>query len=266
MLDARGRVVGMSTGLVLGSEVRLGRKSGIGFGVPADWIARALAWIRSGMPPRGWLGAHLVAADSERRERHRLPDHVKLFVAQVFPGSPAAAAGLRRGDGVVKVLGEEVGALPGLQLRLLSMKPGDAVTVEAVRPDGTVVMDLVLAPRPAKPRLDGIDALRYFGGLELVQKEGGRFVVASVFPGSMPALLKVAPGDVLLSVLSKKDWEHGARDNSRWRSVRNAADLEARLETAYSDLDFCLGLRFRARDGVRREVFLWTILTPTAAI
>lgn len=78
--------------------------------------------------------------------------------------------------------------------------------------------------------------------------------------------MEVTLGDVLQSVLSKKDWAHGAKDNSRWRSVHTTPELEARLETAYSDLDFCLGLRFRSKDGTKREMLVWEILTPTAAL
>jgi len=256
----------MSTGLVFGSHVYLGPQSGIGYAVPAEWIGRSLAWIRSGASPRAWIGAYVVPADSESRARFHLPPQVKLFVDQVFPGSPAAATGLKRGDGVLKLQAEEASSLPRLQERLLATKSGDPVPVEVTRSGEILSLSPTASARPDKPRLAGIDALRFFGGLDLVPQDGDRLVVASVTPGSQLAHLKIAPGDVLQSVLSKKDWVHGAKDNSRWRSVHTVADLESRLETAYSDLDFCLGLRFRAKDGTKRELLVWEILTPTAAL
>lgn len=266
MLDARGRVVGMSTGLVLGSRVFFGPTSGIGYAVPAEWVGRAIAWIRSGAPPRAWIGSYAIAADLESRALFHLPPQVKLLIDQIFPGSPAAAAGLKRGDGLLKLQGEEVATLSRLQQRLLATKPGDPIEVEVTRAGEALSFSIRLSARPDRPRLAGIDALRFFGNLALVPGDGEKLVVASVVPGSEPARLKIAPGDVLQSVLSKKDWSHGAKDNSRWRSVRTVADLEARLETAYSDLDFYLGLRFRSRDGTKRELWLWEILTPTAAL
>src|SRR3989338_882109 len=157
-------------------------------------------------------------------------------------------------------------ALSRLQQRLLATKPGDPIDLEVTRAGEALSFSIRLSARPDRPRLAGIDALRFFGNLDLVPGDGEKLVVASVVPGSEPARLKIAPGDVLQSVLSKKDWSHGAKENSRWRSVRTVADLEARLETAYSDLDFCLGLRFRSRDGTKRELWLWEILTPTAAL
>lgn len=266
MLDAHGRVVGMSTGLVLGSRVFLGPQSGIGYAVPAEWIRRAVDWIRGGTPPRGWIGAYAVTANPENRAQFSLPPQVRLVIDQVFPGSPAAAAGLKRGDGILNVQGEDVSTLPRLHVRFLAVKPGETVTLRIARGAESLDRSLTLVLRPEKPRLAAIDALRFFGGLEIVQDGGERLVVGSVLSGSEPAQIRIAKGDILQSVLSKKDWSHGAKDNSRWRSVHTAADLEIRIETAYSDLDFCLGLRFRSKDGAKREMFLWEILTPTAAL
>ena len=266
LIDNRGQVVGMSTGLVFGSRVFLGPQSGIGYAVPAEWIRRSLAWIRAGAPPRAWIGAYVVPAGPDDRAQFNLPSQVKLMIDQIFPGSPAAGAGLRRGDGLLKLQAEDAGTLPRLQERLLGAKAGDAVTVEVTRSGQILSFSLTAAARPDKPRLTGIDALHFFGGLDLVPRDGDKLIVASVTPGSEVAHYKIGPGDVLQSVLSKKDWAHGAKDNSRWRSVHTVADLESRLETAYSDLDFCLGLRFRAKDGSKRDLFVWQILTPTAAL
>jgi len=265
LLDGRGQVVGMSTGMVFGSRVFLGPQSGIGYAVPAEWIRRSLVWIRAGAPPRAWIGAYVVPADSENRAQFNLPPQVKLIVDQIFPGSPAAA-GLKRGDGLLKLQTEDATTLLRLQERILATKAGDAVPVEVTRSGQILSFALTASSRPDKPRLTGVDALHFFGGLDLVPRDGDKLIVASVTPGSEPAHLKIAAGDVLQSVLSKKDWVHGAKDNSRWRSVHTVADLETRLETAYSDLDFCLVLRFRAKDGTKRELFVWQILTPTAAL
>jgi S1-C subfamily serine protease len=225
-----------------------------------------LDWIRSGSVPRAWLGAFAVPADAERRARYKLSPDVKLIVEQVFPGSPAAAAGLVRGDGLVKVLNEEAVSLPRLHERLLKTRPGESAEVAVSRAGQPLSFNLTLTPRPEKPRLSGIDSLRFFGELEIVRQDDDTLVVGSVIPGSEPSRAKIASGDVLLSVLSKKDWEHGAKDNSRWRSVHTVTELESRLDTAYSEFDFCLGLRFRAKDGTKRELLLWEILTPTAAL
>lgn len=265
MIDARGQVVGMSTGLVFGSRVSLGPQSGIGYAVPAAWIAKALAWIRAGMPARAWIGAYPVRTDPDSRARFNLPATVPYFVDQIFPGSPAAAAGLRRGDGLLTIGGVKVTTQSQVQERLLEAHPGEALAVEVMRAGRSEPVSVTLAARPEKPRLSGVDALRFFGDVEIEVRDSDTLVVSAVAPGSDASERKILPGDVLLSVLSKKDWEHGTKDNARWRSVHSLADLEERLATAYSDLDFALGARFRSKDGTRREIYVWEILTPTSA-
>jgi membrane-associated protease RseP (regulator of RpoE activity) len=265
MLDARGRVIGMSTAFVMGGRIFLGPQSGIGFGIPAEWIDRGLTWIRAGSPARGWIGALAVTADAERRDRYHLPPEARLVVEHVFPDSPAAAAGLKQGDGLLEIAGEPIVSLAKAQQRLLAAAPGDHIALGLVRASGPATAEVTLRPRPDRPRLSALDALRFFGDLE-IDARGEDLVVGTVRTGSTPSYYKVASGDTLKSVLSKKDWEHGATDNSRWRSVRTVADLDERLATAYSDLDFAVGLRFRAKDGGKREMYLWEILTPTPAL
>jgi S1-C subfamily serine protease len=265
MLDGKGRVLGMSTGFVMGSRVVLGPENGIGLAVPSEWLERGLAWIRSGSPARGWIGALAVGIDPETRARYKLPPEARLVVEHVFPNSPAAAAGLVRGDGLLEVGGSAATTLPALQQRLMQNKPGDTLPLKIARGGEPRDVNVTLQPRPDRPRLSGADALRYFGDLE-IEMRGDELVVGTVESGSQPAGARIASGDVLKSVLSKKDWEHGAVDNSRWRSVKSLEELESRLETAYSDFDFALGLRFKGKDGAKREMYVWEILTPTPAL
>src|SRR5262249_6446250 len=167
---------------------------------------------------------------------------------------------------LLKIQEEGVSTLALAQKRLLSMKAGESVGLQVARGAEVLNLTATMSERPERPRLAGIDALRFFGNVEGTPQGDDRIVVATVAPGSELAHDKIAAGDVLQSVLSKKDWLHGAKDNSRWRSVHTVADLETRMETAYSDLDFCLGLRFKTKDGTKREVFLWEILSPTGAL
>jgi S1-C subfamily serine protease len=257
LVDARGRVVGMSMWRL---------DSGIAMGLPAEWIDRALTWIRAGSSQRAWMGAYTVPADSESRRRYGLPSEVTLVVEQVFPDSPAAAAGVRRGDGLLKIDGEAATTLPRLHERLLGAKPGDKVSLSTRRKEETLQPVVTLAARPEKPRLSGQDSLRFFGGVGIGARSDNTLVVEEVTPGSTTAGSKIGPGDVLLSVLSKKDWEHGAKDNTRWRSVRTMAEIEERVATGYSDLDFCLGLRFKTKKGEKEEVLVCKFLTQTGPL
>jgi len=125
---------------------------------------------------------------------------------------------------------------------------------------------LTLAARPDRARLIGLDALRFYGGVELAANDRGSLVVRRVLSGSLAADAKLAAGDELQSLLGKKDLEHANRANARWRSVNDVEDLDRFMGMAYSEFDFFVGLRFKSRNGVRRELYLWSILGPSGAL
>jgi S1-C subfamily serine protease len=266
VVDAEERVVGMSTAWLFGSILLLGPGPGIGISVPVDWMQRSIDWIRAGRTPRAWIGAFTVPADTDNRKLYGLPGNVRRVVEQVFPGTPAAAAGLRTGDGILKLQGDEVVSLAALHDRLLRARIGEPFDLLIVRRDQTLPLRLTLAARPDRARLTGMDAIRFYGGLELARKDNGILVVRRALPGSMAADAKLAAGDELQSVLSKKDLEHANRANARWRSVDDVDDLDRFLGMGYSDWDFFAGLRFKSPTGSRRELFLWSILGPSSAL
>jgi S1-C subfamily serine protease len=266
VVDGEGRLVAMSTGLVSGRRVIKGLTAGISVSIPLQWIDRGLEWIRAGAPPRPWIGIHTRAADAESRAEHGLPDGVGRIVTRVYPDSPAAAAGLRRGDGLLRFQGETVDSLIDLQERLLRLRPGEAVTLRISRRAETRDVSLGLVPRPERPRLAALDTLGYLGGLEAEPRSDAAIVVTTVRPGTAARDAKIVAGDILQAVLIKKDLEHAERDTARWRSVRSVQEFEERLESAYSDFDFFVGLRFKAKDGQRRELYLWDVLSPTSAL
>ena len=75
--------------------------------------------------PRGFLGLELAEG----------PGKGEVRVARVLAGSPAAKAGVRDGDRLVRVAGREVAGLKDARKAVAGVKPGDAVAL-AVRRDG----------------------------------------------------------------------------------------------------------------------------------
>ncbi|HEU4400822.1 MAG TPA: PDZ domain-containing protein, partial [Candidatus Polarisedimenticolia bacterium] len=266
VVDVDGRLIGMSTALVVGSAAWLGPQTGIGIAVPLDWIDRGVAWVRAGLPPRPWIGAFVIPADVDSRQVFGLPPEVRWVTQIVFPGSPAAAAGLKRGDGILRVQGQDPAALAEVQERLLRAGIGETWSLEAARGRAALPLSLTLAARPGKAQVEGLDALQYYGGVEIALKGPGKLAATRVLPGSEAARAKVAPGDQLVSMLVKKDLEHAERDTARWRTVNEIEDVRRFVQGAYSDFDFFVGLHFRSRQGEDRRLFLREILTPTGAL
>jgi len=265
-LDSQGRLVGVSTAWAFGRQLSLGPAVGIGLFIPTAWVDRSLSWIRSGQPPRAWIGAHLVPADSENRKLYGIPAEIRWVVEDIFPASPAAVSGLRRGDGIVKLQGNEFTSLAAVQVPLLEAHPGDTWSVELVRDGKRMPLELTLKERPASPRLAVPDALRFYGGLEIATGGPSGLTVSRVLSGTEASVAKLGPGDVLTSLYTKKDMVHVERSDARWHGVKDLQDLEVQVPRAYGDLDFALGLKFRCKDGEKREIFLYYPLTATNAL
>jgi putative serine protease PepD len=139
LLDASGNVIGINAQIETGpSGAR--SNSGVGFAIPIDTAKQAIPSLERGERiRRAYLG--VSTADSANGSG--------AAIAQVVTGGPAAKAGLRAGDRIVKVGGEDVGDSDDVAGRIATHKPGDVVEI-VVRRDGkdtTVKVTLGTQPR-----------------------------------------------------------------------------------------------------------------------
>lgn len=264
VLDVDGRVVGMSTAHLVGPRLMMG-VAGIGRVIPSGWIEKSLEWIRAGSPARPWMGAVTVAPDAEMRRMYGLPDDTKAMVDLIFPGSPAEAAGLRRGDGLVSIRTLDPKDAPAVHSALLAARPGEAWTCDIARRAERLHLTVTLQARPDRIRPGALDTLRYFGGLEVASKEPYGLVVTRVRAGSEAGSAEVKVGDILTALLIKKDWAQAQKDDARWRPVRELQDLEKLIPLSYADLDFFLGLRLKSSDGKKHDLYLSSLLIASSA-
>jgi serine protease Do len=134
LVDVHGRVVGITTAIV-------GRDfTGIGFAIPSNTARQVCdAILETGSMERGYLGMAL---------RPTPPDVAGVFVAGVEPGSPAARAGVRPGDLVVRFDDEEVGDPASLVLLLTRAPIGERVTLDVVRDGASIAVTVEVGRRP----------------------------------------------------------------------------------------------------------------------
>jgi S1-C subfamily serine protease len=141
LVDLEGRVIGINTAIASQS----GNNTGVAFSIPANLVKRVAAQLfEKGVVMRGYLGVQL-ASTLEPAEALRL-GLTKVcggLVDIVHPGTPAAAAGLRPGDVVLKLEDVElrdenhlinlVSALPPTQrVRLSVWRDRRIMTIEVV--------------------------------------------------------------------------------------------------------------------------------------
>jgi len=96
--------------------------------------------------PPAFLGVHLAPLDEETRVHFKLPADIQrgVVLSQIVEDSPAAGAGLRAGDVIVKFDGKKVGSAEELVNAVRARKPGDKVWYLVRRGPGTIEGSLVL--------------------------------------------------------------------------------------------------------------------------
>ncbi|MBZ5603708.1 MAG: DegQ family serine endoprotease [Acidobacteriia bacterium] len=215
LVDARGNLVGINTAILTRNG---GGNQGIGFAVPVN-MARSVMdqLIEHGRVARGYMGVTPEDITSAMAKSFRLTDMRGVLIGDVASGSPAAQAGIQRGDVVTEINGDRVEDSNQLRLKISMTPPGTTVHVKLLR-DGAeknVAVKLSEVPgdqvrtRPAPSRdygsnaLDGVSVqdldyqtLRQLG---LPSNMKG-VVVTQVDPGTSAGEAGLTPGDVIVEV------------------------------------------------------------------
>jgi serine protease Do len=154
LVDTRGALVGINTAIFS----QTGGSVGIGFAIPVNIAKDVLAQLRErGTVVRGYLGVAVTPVTPDASRTARLNARRGALVAEVVPGSPAAEAGIKPGDVVVRFNGEAIQDPHDLTRRVAGTPPGTNVTLEVARPSGTATLAPRLAvlkdtPPPAEDR------------------------------------------------------------------------------------------------------------------
>ena len=138
LADSAGRMVGVNTAVA---------GVGVGLAVPInDTTQRLIMTLMTyGRIRRAWLGIAGAQAPLPPALAARLARRTGLHIAQVVSGSPAAEAGLRRGDIVVAIDGETIATSTAVQRLMVEGAIGRRVEVTVWR-NGALV-DVVALPR-----------------------------------------------------------------------------------------------------------------------
>jgi serine protease Do len=127
LINMNGEVVGINTAIIAAGQ-------GIGFAVPINMARNVIEQLRQhGEVTRGWLGVAIQELDDEMAEYYGVEKGEGVFVAQVFEGDPADAAGIRAGDIIVSVDGKKVSTTRELTGLIAGIPVGEEATVLVLR-------------------------------------------------------------------------------------------------------------------------------------
>jgi serine protease Do len=188
LVNILGDVIGINTAIVSGAN-------GIGFAIPADRARRVVAdLLRYGELRPVWSGARLLTIDEELSRRYRLPVQHGALVGKVYPGSPAATAGLQENDVVVGAGGHPVSTREDVITEIYTV-PADSPIALDVRRGGRE-LHLTLHAQPP-PQGIGLSVLEHSVGL-VVAGGRGELAIQRVLRGSAADRRGLAAGDLIL--------------------------------------------------------------------
>ena len=128
--NEQGQVVGVNTAIYSPS----GGSVGIGFAIPAGTVERVVTALEhGGVVERGYLGVEIQPVSPDIAEAVGLKTAAGAIVDKTMPGTPGANAGLKAGDVITKVNGQEIKDAGDLTRQIGLMKPGDKVALSYCR-------------------------------------------------------------------------------------------------------------------------------------
>ncbi|HEV3186133.1 MAG TPA: PDZ domain-containing protein, partial [Xanthobacteraceae bacterium] len=234
LVDTSGRLVGINTAIFS----RSGGSQGIGFAIPANMVKVVVASAKGGgsAVKRPWLGAHLQAVTPEIAESMGLKRPTGALVASLSAGSPAARGGLKIGDLITGIDGQEVEDPNAFDYRFATKSLGGTAKVGIVRAGKETAVTVALEPLPDTPHDElVIQARSPFQGAKVsnlspaladdlrLDPSTDGVVITEVTDGSPAQSLGFHRGDLVLSVNNQKiaktrDLEKATNQQSRvWR-------------------------------------------------
>jgi serine protease Do len=155
LFNARGQVIGINSAIL--TTTNDGGNVGIGFAIPVNDSRFVVNQLRRfGAIRPAWIGADGQSLDADLATAVGLAGapHGALL-SQVTPGGPAANAGLRVGDVVLRYNGVVQANVRQLRRSVLVSSPGDRIDLAVWREGRGIAVQLVAAEPPGQPELRG---------------------------------------------------------------------------------------------------------------
>jgi serine protease Do len=142
LFNMAGEVIGVNTAIIASGK-------GIGFSIPAKYI-RELMKTPSNLEAscRGWLGIYVEDMTADQARRLGLASAKGTYVDEVLNSTPAASAGLKKGDLILECDGKLIRNGRRLSRIVANSKPGDTLKMRIVRGKLIQTIDVVIGKSP----------------------------------------------------------------------------------------------------------------------
>lgn len=143
LLNMNGQVIAINT--AVNAEAQ-----GIGFAIPINTAKSVLNNLMNGIKiTRAYMGIRMTDVDQNVISQLELPSGTKgVVVVEVVANSPAAQAGLKDYDVIVKLDGKAVSSSTEVQTTVENKKVGDQIKAEVIRDGKNLTIPVVLQAKP----------------------------------------------------------------------------------------------------------------------
>ncbi len=146
LCNSIGQVIGINTAIYSQS----GGYDGLGFAIPIDSAKPVIdQLISTGSATHPWLGISGGTLDPETAKSYDLPVDTGAIVGTVIADTPAASAGLERGDIIVAIDDVSIDSMDQLVMEIRKHEIGDSVTITYYRGDEKKEVTAVLEEKPS---------------------------------------------------------------------------------------------------------------------
>lgn len=160
LINSAGHLIGINSAIISKS----GGNVGIGFAIPSNMVTTvATSLIESGKYTRAYLGVNISDISDDMSSFY--DDSYGALVTGVEDNSPAAKAGLKRGDLITEVNGKKIASASELKNTIGSYAPSKVVTIKYLRDKKTGTANVKLG----SPESKVADGEYEYKGIKLTQ-------------------------------------------------------------------------------------------------
>lgn len=151
LVNIQGEVIGINTAIFS----RSGGYQGIGFAIPINMAKGIMeSLIEHGKVIRGWLGVTIQGITPDIAKGFNLTDTNGALVGDVTKDSPAAKAGIQRGDVIISLNGEAIDSPTTLKNLAAQLDVDKSVPVVVIRDGKEQTLQITIGEQPAELQAD----------------------------------------------------------------------------------------------------------------
>jgi len=154
LVNTNGKVIGINTAII--RQNRQGVPlTGLNFAVSIDSVQKVLPELVSeGEVTRAWLGVWFQSVTPEMGDKFGLENENGVLLSEVIKDSPADQAGLKAGDIIVALNGNEIAGSSDFQQEIMYRDVGEKIDLTLIREGNQETITVTLGKRTE----DGVEA------------------------------------------------------------------------------------------------------------